>query len=171
MTAGTGPSWSALPYYESLANPLSVPRAAGRFGARFWRALGDVDAVWLLGPHPLAIAFALLAALRGRRVILGVRQDLPAYVRNRHPGRRMMIAAALAPRGSVSPPGPALERGRGRPGARPPLPGGARPARDHGLAGRRERRGRARGGDRSFLRRRAAADQRSAGSTPRRTRC
>jgi glycosyltransferase involved in cell wall biosynthesis len=48
----------------------------------------------LLGPHPLAVAFALLAAARGKRVVLGVRQDLPAYVRNRRPGRRMMIAAA-----------------------------------------------------------------------------
>ncbi|MGH2925291.1 MAG: glycosyltransferase [Solirubrobacterales bacterium] len=85
----------ALPYYESLANPLAVARAAARSVARFWRALGDVDAVWLLGPHPLAIAFALLAALRRRRVVLGVRQDLPAYVRNRHPGRRAMIGAAL----------------------------------------------------------------------------
>ena len=87
-----------LPYYESLANPLSVARVAGRSALRFWRALGEVDAVWLLGPHPLAIVFALLAALRGRRVILGVRQDLPAYVRNRHPGRRLMIAAASASR-------------------------------------------------------------------------
>ncbi len=108
-----------LPYYESLANPLSVVRVAGRSVLRFWRALGEVDAVWLLGPHPLAIAFALLAALRGRRVILGVRQDLPAYVRNRHPGRRLMIAAALgleaafrllARRSSVVVVGPELAR-------------------------------------------------------------
>jgi glycosyltransferase involved in cell wall biosynthesis len=84
----------ALPYYESLANPLSVARAAGRSLTRFWRTLADVDVVWLLGPHPLAVAFALLAAARGKRVVLGVRQDLPAYVRNRRPGRRMMIAAA-----------------------------------------------------------------------------
>jgi glycosyltransferase involved in cell wall biosynthesis len=37
-----------------------------------------------------------MAAARGKRVVLGVRQDLPAYVRNRRPGRRMMIAAASA---------------------------------------------------------------------------
>ena len=75
--------------------------------------------MWLLGPHPLAIVFALLAALRGRRVVLGVRQDLPAYVRNRHPGRRLMIAAAslleaafrlLARRSSVIVVGPELAR-------------------------------------------------------------
>ncbi|MGH2965721.1 MAG: glycosyltransferase [Solirubrobacterales bacterium] len=91
---GDGIEFVALPYYESLANPLSVARAAGRSLTRFWRTLADVDVVWLLGPHPLAVAFALLAAARGKRVVLGVRQDLPAYVRNRRPGRRMMIAAA-----------------------------------------------------------------------------
>jgi glycosyltransferase involved in cell wall biosynthesis len=53
-----------------------------------------VDAVWLLGPHPLAIAFALLAALRRRGVALGVRQDWPALVRNRHPGRRWVHVVA-----------------------------------------------------------------------------
>jgi glycosyltransferase involved in cell wall biosynthesis len=92
---GEGIGFVALPYYESLTKPLSVARAAGRSLARFWRALSDVDVVWLLGPHPLAVAFGLLAALRGKRVVLGVRQDLPAYVRNRHPGRRALAAAAL----------------------------------------------------------------------------
>ena len=123
---GEGAELVGLPYYESLANPLSVARAAGRSVLRFWRALGEVDAVWLLGPHPLAIVFALLAALRGRRVVLGVRQDLPAYVRNRHPAAAMMIAAASALEAAFRPPGPALERGRGRAGARPPLPTSAR---------------------------------------------
>lgn len=91
---GDGVEFVALPYYESLARPTAVARATGRSLARFWRALRDVDVVWLLGPHPLAIAFALLAALRRRRVVLGVRQDLPAYVRSRHPGRRLIAAAA-----------------------------------------------------------------------------
>jgi glycosyltransferase involved in cell wall biosynthesis len=85
-----------LPYYDSLAHPAAVIRAAAASLRRFWRALGEVDVVWLLGPHPLAVAFALLAALRRRRVVLGVRQDLPSYVRNRRPGRRLMVAAALA---------------------------------------------------------------------------
>lgn len=62
---------------------------------RFWRVLEDVDAVWLLGPHPLSVAFAALAALRRRRVALGVRQDLPSYVRTRHPDRRLIHLSAL----------------------------------------------------------------------------
>ena len=84
----------ALPFYPSLANPLSALR--GMLGSlrRFWRTLDDVDAVWLLGPHPLAFAFALLAAIRRRRVILGVRQEFESYVRSRHPGRRAFAAAA-----------------------------------------------------------------------------
>lgn len=78
----------ALPHYPSLTHPAAVLRAGAGSVARFWRLLGRVDAVWVLGPHPLGIAFALLALARGRRVALGVRQDLPAYVASRHPDRR-----------------------------------------------------------------------------------
>jgi glycosyltransferase involved in cell wall biosynthesis len=77
-----------LPWYGSLANPLAAGRALLGSLRRFWRVLDDVDAVLLFGPHPTCFAFAALAALRGRRVTLGVRQDLPAYTRNRHPDRR-----------------------------------------------------------------------------------
>lgn len=77
-----------LPWYSSLANPLSALRALIGSARGFWKVLDDVDAVWLMGPHPMAFAFAALAALRGKRVVLGVRQDLPLYTRNRHPDRR-----------------------------------------------------------------------------------
>lgn len=77
----------ALPFYSSLGRPLAAIPALLRSIAVFWRSLSDLDCVWLLGPHPLGIAFAFLALLRGRRVVLGVRQDLPEYVRNRHPRR------------------------------------------------------------------------------------
>lgn len=84
-----------LPYHAGLASPgalIGFPRSL----VRFWRALAGVDAVWLLGPHPLALLFALLATLRGRRVVLGVRQNMPEYVRTRHPGRPLVQAAGLA---------------------------------------------------------------------------
>ena len=85
-----------LPYYRSLSEPWSVLRSSIQSVTRFWRALGGVDAVWLLGPHPLAIAFAVVAALRRKRVVLGVRQDTRAYVSSRHPGRRLLgLAAAV----------------------------------------------------------------------------
>jgi glycosyltransferase involved in cell wall biosynthesis len=83
-----------LPWYETLARPVGVLRALVGSMRRFWRVLDDVDAVWLLGPHPTCLAFALLATLRGRRVILGVRQDLPTYARTKHPGRRGFQLAA-----------------------------------------------------------------------------
>ena len=84
----------ALPYYPSLAKPVSGAPAMARSLGTFWRVLDDVDAVWLLGPSPLTVAFAVLARVRGRAVVLGVRQDLPRYARSRHPRRPAMLAAA-----------------------------------------------------------------------------
>jgi glycosyltransferase involved in cell wall biosynthesis len=82
-----------LPHYESLAGAAAVV-AALRSLRVLWAALGEADVAWLLGPHPLALAAALLAPLRGTRAVLGVRQDLPTYARRRHPGRRRIHLAA-----------------------------------------------------------------------------
>ena len=84
-----------LPHYPSLNHPLKMLGAIPRSLVRFWKALDDVDAAWLLGPYLIAIFFALLARLRGKPVVLGVRQDLPQYVANRHPGRRPVLWAAI----------------------------------------------------------------------------
>jgi glycosyltransferase involved in cell wall biosynthesis len=81
-----------LPSYASMLSP-GAPLAMLRSLRAFWRLLGQVDVVWLLGPHPLCLAFAALAALRRKRVTLGVRQDFPTYVRTRHPGRRLVHLA------------------------------------------------------------------------------
>jgi glycosyltransferase involved in cell wall biosynthesis len=89
-----GVDFVALPYYESLAHPPSAGLAMARSVRAFWRGLDDVDVCWLLGPHPLALVFAGLAALRRRRLVLGVRQDLVAYTRSRYPGRRLPVAVA-----------------------------------------------------------------------------
>jgi glycosyltransferase involved in cell wall biosynthesis len=83
----------ALPYYSTLARPVDAGVAMLKSLRRFWRLLDTVDAVWLLGPHPLSVVFALLASARGRHVALGVRQDLPSYVRSRHPDRRGLRVA------------------------------------------------------------------------------
>lgn len=85
-----------LPSYDSLANPLDAISAMPRSLARFWRRLDDLDIVWLLGPHPLAVLFAVLGIVRRKRIVLGVRQDLPAHMRNRHPHRRAVQLAGLA---------------------------------------------------------------------------
>ena len=117
--------------------------------------LGDVDVVWLLGPHPLCLAFAALAALRRKRVALGVRQDFPTYVRTRHPGRRLVhllgdllegsyrLMARRAPTVVVGPDLAANYSPR------------APPAADLGVAGARLGHRRPRGGRRPRLERRA----------------
>ena len=112
-------SYVALPYYRRASDPLTVLVAARRSALRFWRALSHGDTALVFGPSPLAVVFALLALVRGRRVALGVRQDYIAYARNRHPGRRWLHLAAivldagfrlLARRCSVIAVGPAQSR-------------------------------------------------------------
>ena len=83
-----------LPYYASLASPAGGGRAMARSLRRFWKLLDEVDAVWILGPSPLSLAFAALGVIRGKTTVLGARQDLPRYARSRHPGRRSFHLAA-----------------------------------------------------------------------------
>lgn len=84
----------ALPFYESVTRPLQAGWAWLRSLRVFWKVLGEVDAVWLLGPHPLCLAFWLLAVLRRRKVVLGVRQNTPVYARARHPSKRAVHVLA-----------------------------------------------------------------------------
>ena len=85
-----------LPYYARLSDPLPALKAIAGSVRACWRALPDTDSVWLLGPHPLVFPFALMAWMRKKRVVLGVREDLPEYVRARHPNRRLLYSAARA---------------------------------------------------------------------------
>jgi glycosyltransferase involved in cell wall biosynthesis len=83
-----------MPHYASAADARGLARAL-RLALRRWDALlRDVDVVWVLGPQGLALPLVLLALARGKRVVLGVRQDLPAYARSRHPHRRAVHMAA-----------------------------------------------------------------------------
>lgn len=93
---GVDVEFIGLPFYTSLMHPGQALASLGGSARRFWRALDDIDTVWLLGPYVHAIGFALLALLRRRRVVLGVRQDFPTYVRNRHPKTRWAHWAADA---------------------------------------------------------------------------
>jgi glycosyltransferase involved in cell wall biosynthesis len=57
--------------------------------------LDEVDVVWILGPNPpQALLFAVLGMLRRRKVVLGVRQNLPELIRHRRPGKRVVLCAA-----------------------------------------------------------------------------
>src|SRR5829696_5863233 len=109
----------ALPHYASATSPVGLARSLAGGLRRWSSALTDADVVWVLGPQGLALPLALLAVARGKRVVLGVRQELPAYARSRHPGRRPIHGAAdlldaayrgLARRLPVIVVGPALAR-------------------------------------------------------------
>jgi glycosyltransferase involved in cell wall biosynthesis len=91
---GQGVEFVGLPYYRSLTKPLEVLGSFAGAARRFWRLLDRVDTVWVLGPYAHAIGFALLARARRRRVVLGLRQDFPRYVRSRRPDSRWMHIAA-----------------------------------------------------------------------------
>jgi glycosyltransferase involved in cell wall biosynthesis len=89
-----GVELAPLPAYDRIADPLRLPGVIARSWRSLWRALDDVDAVWILGPHPLALVLLAIALVRRRRVILGVRQDYPSYISGRHPARRSLQLAA-----------------------------------------------------------------------------
>jgi glycosyltransferase involved in cell wall biosynthesis len=92
-----GVELAPLPYYPSGADLAAVLRSLPRATVRFWRLLDGADVVWVLGPNPpQAIAFTLLGLLRRRRVVLGVRQQLPELVRHRHPRRPLVLWSAAA---------------------------------------------------------------------------
>lgn len=90
-------AYAPLPYYASGASFRDVLVAAPSGLRRFWHVLGAVDVAWILGPNPpQAVAFALLTLLRRRRLVLGVRQDLPELIRHRYPrSRRLWVSADL----------------------------------------------------------------------------
>jgi glycosyltransferase involved in cell wall biosynthesis len=90
-----GIGFHPLPFYPSLAHPGAAARTMVGAVRSFWTLLDRVDAVWLFGPHPSAVVFAALAAVRRRPIALGVRQDFPAYTRTRHPGGRGLWLLAL----------------------------------------------------------------------------
>ncbi len=89
-----GVEFVGLPHYDSLADPLKVIPGLVAALRTFWRSLDDADGAWLMGPHPLGVLFALTTLARRRRLVLGVRQEFPAYARRRHPGRRPVHLAA-----------------------------------------------------------------------------
>jgi glycosyltransferase involved in cell wall biosynthesis len=91
---GEGVEFVELPFYAALTSAPKVLSVLARSLRAYWRVLDEVDVAFLLGPHPLSIAFALAALARRKRVVLGVRQDMVPYVKSRRPGRRGLIAAA-----------------------------------------------------------------------------
>ncbi len=111
-------AFAPLPHYENAADVGAVVRALAGTARQFWRVLGRVDAVWVNGPSPMAILFAVLALVRRKRLVLGVRQDTLAYAANRFPGRRGPQLAFRLMDATWRALGPGRPGCRRRPGAR-----------------------------------------------------
>src|SRR5215210_2499178 len=87
---------AALPHYASLEDTIGIIGKLPVALRAIWGALGRVDAVWVIGPAPMSIPVAVLGLARRKRVVLGVRRDLPRYVRHRLAGRRWAPALGAA---------------------------------------------------------------------------
>ncbi|MHB8246575.1 MAG: glycosyltransferase [Acidimicrobiales bacterium] len=85
-----------LPYYPSLHSLGKVVAAAATSAARWQRALNQCDCLLLFGPHPLAVLFGIQARAAHRPVVVGVRQDFPAYISFRTQGWRRNAALPAA---------------------------------------------------------------------------
>ena len=85
-----------LPHYARVTDLRGQARALRGTLAAFRRELERLDAVWIFGPHPVALALALSARLHRKPLFLGVRQDYGSYIRNRLPGRRWAWAVPVA---------------------------------------------------------------------------
>jgi glycosyltransferase involved in cell wall biosynthesis len=81
-----------LPHYPRVTAVDRLLRTARQARRTFAEELSGLDAVWLFGPHPLSLV--LLRETRRRRVpvALGIRQDYPAYIAHRLPGRLWLWA-------------------------------------------------------------------------------
>jgi glycosyltransferase involved in cell wall biosynthesis len=85
-----------LPHYESMRDIRGLVTSLPATLRAVWRALEPLDVVWAIGPHPMSIPVALLGLARRKRVVLGVRQDFPRYIRYRLGGRRWAPALVAA---------------------------------------------------------------------------
>jgi glycosyltransferase involved in cell wall biosynthesis len=85
-----------LPYYSSVFAVKELVRSLPVSVRAFSAALDTVDAVWIFGPAPLALIFALVAKRRRKPFFLGVRQDYTQYIRSRLPNRTWIWAVAVA---------------------------------------------------------------------------
>lgn len=84
-----------LPTYENARRLGEMARCGFATGRAMWRALNDLDVVWVFGPHPFALILAALTIVRRKRLVLGVRQDTMAYFAARLPSRRWRPLLAL----------------------------------------------------------------------------
>jgi glycosyltransferase involved in cell wall biosynthesis len=83
-----------LPHYANLRRLGQVAAASAKTVARLWRGLDRVDMLWIFGPHPFTAVAAILALVRGKQVVLGVRQYSVRLYRVRVKGWKQRPAVA-----------------------------------------------------------------------------
>jgi glycosyltransferase involved in cell wall biosynthesis len=85
-----------LPHYSSLQRFFEVLPTVGGTMRAFWRGLDNVETLWIFGPHPFAVLLTIMATLRRRAVVLGVRQHSVRLYEARVSGwRRVPSLAAV----------------------------------------------------------------------------
>ena len=92
----TGTGLVELPGYTDLTRLGEVLRALPGTTRAMWSGLAQTDRVWIFGPHPFGVLLAILALIRRKKPILGVRQDTLGYYRSRLRSRRWKPALVLA---------------------------------------------------------------------------
>lgn len=85
-----------LPHYPKVTDVVGVLRAMRGTVAKIRREAGALDVVWIFGPYPISVLVAAALRRAGVPLVLGVRQDFPAYVRSRLPGRGWAWAVPAA---------------------------------------------------------------------------
>jgi glycosyltransferase involved in cell wall biosynthesis len=85
-----------LPHYPRVTAVRGMLRSLRRARGVFEVELEHLDAVWLFGPVPASLMFARSARRRGTPMVLGVRQDLPEYVRNGLPSKLWLWTVPVA---------------------------------------------------------------------------
>lgn len=87
---------AALPHYASLKDTRGILSTLPATFRAIWEALGSVDAVWVIGPVPTSLPVVVLSLARKKKLVLGVRRNLPHYVRHRLGGKRWAPALGAA---------------------------------------------------------------------------
>jgi len=87
---------AALPHYATLKDTIGILSTLPATLRAIWGALGRVDAVWVIGPVPTSIPVVALGLARKKQLVLGVRRNLPLYVRHRLGGKPWAPALGAA---------------------------------------------------------------------------
>lgn len=86
----------AFPHYARVTSVRSMLGSLRGARRAFEAELARLDAVWIFGPHPVALELVRIARARRVPVVLGIRQNFPEYIARRLPGRAWVWAIPAA---------------------------------------------------------------------------